>query len=104
VKVTNLYEAKDWFQVFDATSRSQSAVMTLEPGRQSSEEPDSHPHSDQVLLVVEGEVRAEIAGEATSMRAGDVVIVPAGAPHKFSNPTESRALTFSVYAPPAYPE
>ena len=104
MKVANLYEAKEWFEVLQATSRSQTAVMTLEGGGESSEEPDFHPNSDQVLLVVEGEVSAEISGETASMRAGDVVIVPAGARHKFSNPTKARAVTFSVYAPPAYPE
>ena len=104
MKVANLYRAKDWFEVLQTTSRSQSAVMTLEPGGASSEEPDLHPHSDQVLLVVDGEVRAEVSGEVAAMKAGDTVIVPAGVRHKFTNPTSARAVTFSVYAPPTYPQ
>ena len=41
---------------------------------------------------------------AQQLAGEDVVIVPAGAQHKFTNPSKARAVTFSVYAPPAYPE
>lgn len=100
----NIFGATDWFQVLQTTDRSQTAVMTLKPGGESGSELNSHPDSDQVLLVVEGEVVAQVEGETTSLKKGDVVIVPRAAKHKFSNRTAAEAVTFSVYAPPAYPE
>ena len=104
MNVANLRQASDWFEVLQTTDRSQTAVMTLEPGGESEDKLNTHPKSDQVLLVVEGEVCAEVAGETRTMGIGDVVIVPKGTKHRFTNPGKKRALTFSVYAPPAYPE
>ena len=104
MKIANLHQASDWFEVLQTTERSQTAVMTLEAGGASGEELSTHPRSDQVLLVIEGEVCAEISGKTSTMKRGDMVIVPAGAKHKFINPSRTRAVTFSVYAPPAYPE
>jgi mannose-6-phosphate isomerase-like protein (cupin superfamily) len=40
--------------------------------------------------------------ETTRRTKGDVVTVPAGTPHKFTNAGSERAITFSVYSPPAY--
>jgi len=101
--LTNLHAAKEWFEVLQTTDRSQTAVMSLAPGEASGDEKEDHPRSDQVLLVVEGEVTAEIAEERARMRQGDVVIVPAGVKHRFKNESQAVVRTFSVYAPPAYP-
>jgi mannose-6-phosphate isomerase-like protein (cupin superfamily) len=103
MKVTNVFKPDAGFQVLETTERSQTAVMSLEPGEESSEEPNTHPTSDQTLIVIDGEVFAEIAGGTETMRRGDSVIVPAGTPHKFTNKSENKVVTFSVYSPPAYP-
>ncbi len=103
MKIANIFGAADWFKVLQTTERSQSAVMTLEPGGASGDTAEAHPHSDQILIVLEGEVRAEVGDKAGSMKSGDVVTIPAGTKHRFSNPNETRAVTLSVYAPPAYP-
>lgn len=79
-------------------------MMRLGPGRSSGPKGNEHPSSEQVLLVLEGEVMAEIGGERATLRKGDVVIVPAGAAHRFVNHGASAALTLNVYAPPAYDE
>ena len=102
--LTNLHAAQEWFAVLQTTERSQTAVMSLEPGEASGDAKEDHPSSDQVLLVMEGEVTAEIAEEKAHMRQGDVVIVPAGVRHRFENESRHVVKTFSVYAPPAYPE
>lgn len=104
MNLANIGDATDWFEVLQTTSRSQTAVMTLQPGGKSSEEFNSHPDSDQVLLVLEGEVLAEVSGESATMKKGDVLIVPKGEKHRISNSGTQRAVTFSVYAPPAYPD
>lgn len=77
--------------------------MNLQPGDASGEDMDSHDGSDQVLLVLDGEVLAEIGEESARMRQGDVVVIPAGVPHRFKAHEKTPARTFSVYAPPAYP-
>jgi mannose-6-phosphate isomerase-like protein (cupin superfamily) len=102
MKITNIRDATSWFQVLETTDRSQTAVMVLANGGQSSEETNVHPQSDQVLLVIEGELLAEVGGMKSTMRQEDSCIVPAGLPHRFENCGSSRAVTFNVYSPPAY--
>jgi mannose-6-phosphate isomerase-like protein (cupin superfamily) len=102
MKIANIQETDSWFQVLQTTRHSQTAVMTLSPGGQSSEETNVHEKSDHVLLVVEGEVEAEIAGEKRRLRTGDCCIVPAGTKHRFENAGNQRAVTFNVYSPPEY--
>ena len=77
-------------------------MMTLEPGNASSEKMNTHQMSAQVLLVLEGELQAEVGGEIHAMKQGDVCIVPAGTAHRFLNPGKGRAVSFNVYAPPEY--
>jgi mannose-6-phosphate isomerase-like protein (cupin superfamily) len=102
MKVCNIRDAGQWFQVLSTARKSQVATMTLAPGKSSGPKGNEQPKSEQVLFVVEGEVLAEIGEEKSTLRKGDVVIVPAGAPHRFVNHSASPALTLNVYAPPAY--
>ena len=53
-------------------------VVRIPPGPRT---PHRHPHSDEVVYVVEGEGRAWEGDEVTPVRAGDVFVVPAGVPH-----------------------
>jgi mannose-6-phosphate isomerase-like protein (cupin superfamily) len=101
--MTNIYSAHKGFKILETTRRSQTATMTLDPGESSSEKPNTHPESDQVLIVLQGNLTAEISGSRREMKKGDAVTVPAGTPHKFTNGGSERAVTFSVYSPPAYP-
>jgi mannose-6-phosphate isomerase-like protein (cupin superfamily) len=84
------------------TKRSQTAVMTLGPGQSSGDEPEAHASSDQVLLLIHGELSAEIGGKRSRMKAGDVVIIPPWVQHRFANRGDQPAMTFSVYSPPEY--
>jgi len=52
--VTNINEAKDWFEVLQTSRRSQTAMMTLAPGKSSGKKAEAHEDSDQVLLILEG--------------------------------------------------
>jgi len=101
--LSHVSDAREWFEVLQTTPRCQTAVMNLEPGQASGDELEAHPESDQVLLVLEGEVLAEIGEDHAHMRVGDVVVIPAGIRHRFENDTAGAVRTFSVYAPPAYP-
>jgi mannose-6-phosphate isomerase-like protein (cupin superfamily) len=54
------------------------------------------------LYLVEGELEAEVGSRAFRMQAGDSVIVGKNVPHRFENRGQRAAVTFNVYAPPAY--
>jgi mannose-6-phosphate isomerase-like protein (cupin superfamily) len=101
-EVKNVWTSKKWFEVLQTSEKSQTAVMTLAPGKSSGEEAEAHDDSEQVLIVIEGEVVAEIADEAKRLRLGDVVVIPPGTKHKFINPGRKPAVTFNVYCPPEY--
>jgi mannose-6-phosphate isomerase-like protein (cupin superfamily) len=90
------------FSVLENGDCLQTAVMLLEPGDESGPLGNEHPSSEQVLYVVDGTLEAEIDGKRFEMRAGDSAIVPQNAPHRFTNKSSTRAVTFNVYAPKAY--
>ncbi len=103
MNVRNIRQAGEWFEVLQTSEKSQTAVMTLQPGGASGPHPDAHEKSEQVLLVLEGEVEGEIAGETRTLRQGDVVVIPSGVKHRFANRAGAPAVTFNVYSPPEYP-
>jgi mannose-6-phosphate isomerase-like protein (cupin superfamily) len=101
--VRNIKEANDWFEVLQTSERSQTAMMTLASGKSSGERAEAHEDSDQVLLILEGELIGEVGDEDMSLRKGDVITIPSGVKHRFTNRSWKRAVTFNVYLPPAYP-
>ena len=104
MKHANIHRAKEWFKVLQTTKRTQTAVMKLGIGQSTGIDAEAHKASDQVLLLIEGELSAEIGGKHSSMKAGDVVIIPARVKHKFTNNGNEPAVTFNVYSPPEYPD
>lgn len=98
----NISEAKGFFGVLQTTKRTQTAMMTLKPGKSSGSTPEGHKESDQVLLVLEGEVEGEIGDKTITMKKGDVVVIPAGTKHKFTNRSSADVVTFNTYSPPEY--
>jgi mannose-6-phosphate isomerase-like protein (cupin superfamily) len=103
MNVRNISEAKDWFEVLQTSGRGQTAMMTLAPGKSSGNPAEAHPDSDQVLLILEGELTGEVGDEHRSLKKGDVIMIPRGVKHRFTNRSPHRAVTFNVYSPPAYP-
>jgi len=91
--------ANDAFRrVVHTAGHVQVVVMTLQPGEDIGAE--VHEHNDQVLTFVEGSVRAEVAGESQDVGPGDMVIVPAGTEHNFTNTGDTRARLYTIYGPP----
>jgi quercetin dioxygenase-like cupin family protein len=57
-----------------------------------SEPPEHyHPHQQERFEVLEGELRARIAGTERTVRPGEVLEVPAGTAHSMWNPAPARA-------------
>lgn len=98
----NVNDRRSGFAVLENGRQLQTAVMVLDSGEESGPLGNEHPESEQVLYVVAGLVEGEIDGRHFTMAAGDSVIVPNGAPHRFVNRSMDRAVTFNVYAPKAY--
>ena len=98
----NLESVGRGFGVLENGTSIQTAVMVLELGEESGPYANEHPSSEQVLLVVEGSLEAEVDDRRFAMNVGDSVVVPKNAPHRFVNRSKERALTFNVYAPKAY--
>ncbi len=98
----NVESVRRGFSVLENGTALQTAVMVLEPGEESGPYANEHPASEQVLLVVEGSIDAEVDGRNFSMTAGDSVVVAEKVPHRFVNNAKQRAVTFNVYAPKAY--
>jgi mannose-6-phosphate isomerase-like protein (cupin superfamily) len=103
VKRENIHRTAEWFKVLQTAPRTQTAVMKLGPGQATGAQPEAHEKSDQVILLVAGELSAEIGGKRSRMKPGDVMIIPPRVKHKFTNSGEEPAVTFNVYSPPEYP-
>ena len=103
MNVTNISEAKGWFEVLQTGERSQTAMMTLASGDATGDKAEAHEKSDQVLLILEGELTGDVGDQRPHLKKGDVIIIPAGVKHRFVNRAKKPAVTFNVYSPPAYP-
>jgi len=102
MNIANIRESTEEFHLIETTGRTQTATMTLKPGAASSDELEVHPHSDQVLLVLEGVVVAEVEDERTTLQRDDSIIIPADVKHRFINEGSETVFAFTVYGPPAY--
>ena len=102
MNVKNVRDADEWFSVLQTSGMTQTAVMTLKPGRSSGEEAEAHENSEQVLLVLKGEVVAEVRGKTKTLKVGDSVVIPPGTKHKFTNEAKRACVTFNTYSPPEY--
>ncbi|MGB8507716.1 MAG: cupin domain-containing protein, partial [Pyrinomonadaceae bacterium] len=74
-------ENENFRQVLFTTVRSQLVLMAIPAGEEIGEE--THEGIDQVLAFVAGEGEAVIEGARRNVRAGTVVVVPAGTRHNF---------------------
>src|SRR5690348_15254179 len=98
----NVRDNERGFAVLENGKALQTAVMVLAPGEASGPYGNEHARSEQVLFVHEGELEAELDGTTSTMHPGDSVVVGKGMAHRFVNRSQRRAVTFNVYAPPAY--
>lgn len=57
-----------------------------------------HPDADHSLVVLEGEVRVQIADKKIVVRKGDFISIPANVPHKYWSLTKT-AMLMSMDAP-----
>jgi mannose-6-phosphate isomerase-like protein (cupin superfamily) len=102
MNIANIHESSEDFHLLETTGRTQTATLTLSPGEATSAKPQLHPDSDQTVVMLEGEVVAEVGVEREILRSGQSLIIPAGVKHRFYNEAKKPAFAFTVYAPPAF--
>jgi mannose-6-phosphate isomerase-like protein (cupin superfamily) len=94
-------ENQDFRREVATAEHSQVVLMTIPPGEEIGEE--VHEGIDQLLVFVEGEAEAIVAGESSAVGAGRAVLVPGGTQHNFRNGGDSPLRLWTVYAPPEHP-
>lgn len=84
-------------QKLQETPQSQTMVFTI-PANFSADQENSHK-GDQIIYVIDGKVTARVSGKEQDLKAGDVLMIPAGAPHTLRTGSESM-FGFTIFAPP----
>jgi mannose-6-phosphate isomerase-like protein (cupin superfamily) len=98
----NVGARDDEWTVLASTSRSQAAVMTIEPGGKEGGPSNRHEGADQWLYVVAGRGSATVAGKIVRIGPGSLLLVEAGERHEIENDGPEPLKTVNVYAPPEY--
>jgi len=101
VDIMQAARANDAFrQVLLTGEKEQVVVMTIPVGGDIGSE--VHPDTDQVLVFVDGQGRAELDGVTTLVGPNDLVFVRAGTRHNFTNTGEVPMRLITIYAPPEH--
>jgi mannose-6-phosphate isomerase-like protein (cupin superfamily) len=93
-------ENEDFRREVRTAEHSQIVLMTIPSGEEIGEE--VHEGIDQTLVLEEGEAEAVLEGESFPVRAGQLVLVPAGTRHNFINRGSGELRLWTVYAPPEH--
>jgi transcriptional regulator with XRE-family HTH domain len=77
-------------------------VARFEPGGSTGDEPYTHGDSEELLIVVQGQVHVQLGTEIHEVAAGDSVHYQSSTPHRVSNPGDATAEVLFVISPPSY--
>jgi transcriptional regulator with XRE-family HTH domain len=77
-------------------------VALFEAGGSTGDEPYTHGDSEELLVVVEGEVHLQLGTDVHELCAGDSVHYQSSTPHRVSNPGDETAEVMFVISPPSY--
>jgi mannose-6-phosphate isomerase-like protein (cupin superfamily) len=96
---TEAEKSPDFRRVLWTGKHTQLVVMTIPPGGEIG----SEVHEvDQILTFVSGVGEARVSGETRRVVAGDLVVVPAGRTHNFTNEGPNPLVLYTVYGPPEH--
>ena len=74
----------------------------FDPGGSTGDEPYTHGDSEELLVVVEGDVHLQLGTELHELAAGDSVHYQSSTPHRVSNLGDEAAEVMFVISPPSY--
>ena len=84
-------------QMLQKTAQSETAVFTI-PANFHADRENTHK-GDQLIYVIDGTVTARVSGQEQDLKAGDLLMIPAGAPHTLRTGS-APMFGFTVFAPP----
>ena len=87
-----MFAEKSWgsFRIIDIEEESLTIKVTLNPGHSMNYH--SHTRRDEVWTVISGHGRAVIDGKEITVKAGDVLAMPAGSKHTIFAETELKLI------------
>jgi len=59
-----------------------------------------HPNCEEVVYVLEGEVEHTLGRQRTTLRRGDLIVVPRGIAHRLQNAGDTPARCYIVFSSP----
>ncbi len=74
------------------------ALATWAPGQGNVEH--THPNCEEVVYVLEGVIDHTLGEQLAHLSAGDVIVVPRGAPHRLVNNSAAPVRTLIVFSSP----
>jgi len=89
--------AKVSAQMLQKTPQSQTMAFTI-PANFSNDHENTHK-GDQIIYVIDGCAVARVSGKEQEIRAGDVLMIPAGAPHTLRT-AKDPLFGVTIFAPP----
>lgn len=75
-------------------------AVTMDPGGSTGPSQYRHGDSEEVLLVLRGNVRVELADEVHLLAAGDSIVFASSTPHRVANDGDGEAELVWVNSPP----
>ena len=73
--------------------------LVIPPGGEIGEEVHE---VDQILTFVSGTGKAKVGGQTRNVEQGNLVVVPAGKKHNFTNDGPNPLVLYTVYGPPEH--
>lgn len=73
-------------------------LAVFDPGKSNIEH--AHPDSEEIVFVLEGEVEHTLGAQRITLRAGDLIVVPRGAPHRLLNEGATPVRAYIVFSSP----
>ena len=77
-------------------------VARFDPGGSTGDEPYTHGESEELLIVIEGEVHVQLGADVYTVSAGDSVHYESSTPHRVANHGDEPAEVLFVISPPSY--
>jgi mannose-6-phosphate isomerase-like protein (cupin superfamily) len=108
MKLFKTGKSRGKFDVLAATRNLQAAMMTLQPGGTSDDEPSNeHPRSEQWVFVLSGTGEVLIGKRRTALRrvklaANSLLLIEKAELHQIRNTGRRPLRTINFYSPPAY--
>lgn len=91
-------ENTDFRRVLYSGSKLQLVLMSVEPGEELGGE--IHSDTDQFFRIEEGKGQIVIDGVTHKVKAGDGIVVPAGAHHNLICAGHDALKIYTIYGPP----